>query len=91
MLYGRKKLRRICGAKNRKGLPCQGKLLLRGDKRKFHGGMSTRAKTPESKERSIAALRASWAKWQAEIIKKISLTVRFWHKAEIQKTNLTTF
>ena len=31
------KLKKICGARNRKGLPCQCKLLLKGGKCKFHG------------------------------------------------------
>ncbi len=64
MKAGRKKLRKICGAKNRRGLPCQCKLLLRGNKCKFHGGMSTGAKTPEGKARSLAALREGWLLWR---------------------------
>ncbi len=72
MRNGRKKLREICGAKNRKGLPCQCKLLLKGGKCKFHGGMSTGAKTLEGKERSIAALRNGWAKWRLKVIEKAS-------------------
>jgi len=63
MKNGRKKLRKICGAKNRRGLPCQCKLLLRGNKCKFHGGMSTGAKTAEGKQRSLAAMRAGWLRW----------------------------
>jgi len=51
-----KKLKPICGAKNRRGLPCQCKKLLRGGKCKFHGGMSTGAKTPEGKARSVLNL-----------------------------------
>ena len=72
MRNGRKKLTTICGAKNRKGLPCQCKLLLRGGKCKFHGGMSTGPRTEEGKKKSIEALRAGWLKWQSEIIKKVS-------------------
>jgi len=53
----------ICGAKNRQGLPCQCNKLLRGGKCKFHGGMSTGAKTPEGKARSIAALRKGYEEW----------------------------
>ncbi len=34
-----------CGAKTRKGTPCQRKLLLRGGKCPNHGGMSTGPKT----------------------------------------------
>jgi hypothetical protein len=47
----------VCGARNRRGEPCQGKLLLKGGRCKFHGGMSTGPKTPEGKERSLRALR----------------------------------
>ncbi len=72
MRYGRKKLRKICGAKNRNGLPCQCKLLLRGGKCKFHGGMSTGPKTQDGKKKSLEALRAGWAKWRAKGIKKVS-------------------
>ncbi len=53
----------ICGARNRQGNPCACKLLLRGGKCKFHGGMSTGAKTPEGKARSIAALRRGYDEW----------------------------
>lgn len=66
MRYGRVKLKKICGAMNRRGLPCQCKLLLKGGKCKFHGGMSTGAKTSEGKEKSIAALRAGWLHWRAK-------------------------
>ena len=55
---------KTCGAKNRRGLPCQCKLLLRGNKCKFHGGMSTGAKTPEGRERALAALREGWLRWR---------------------------
>ena len=64
MKFGRKKLRKICGARNRRGLPCQCKLLLRGNKCKFHGGMSTGPKTEEGKRRAIAAMRAGWVRWR---------------------------
>jgi len=57
MRYGRRKLTKICGARNRRGLPCQCKLLLKGGRCKFHGGMSTGAKTPEGKARALANLR----------------------------------
>jgi len=72
MRNGRKKLRKICGAKNRKGLPCQCKLLLKGGKCKFHGGMSTGPKTTEGKARSMMALRSGWSKRRAKVIKKVS-------------------
>ncbi len=47
----------ICGARNRRGQPCECKKLLRGGKCKFHGGMSTGPKTPEGKIKSLANLR----------------------------------
>ncbi len=72
MRYGRKKLKIICGAKNRKGLPCQCKLLLKGGKCKFHGGMSTGPRTEEGKKKSIKVLRLGWAKWRAKVIRKVS-------------------
>jgi len=72
MRYGRKKLKIICGAKNRKGLPCQCKLLLKGGKCKFHGGMSTGPRTEEGKKKSIEALRTGWLKWRTKVIKKVS-------------------
>lgn len=67
MRFGRKKLRKICGAKNRRGEPCQCKLLLKGGKCKFHGGMSTGPRTPEGKARVLAALRAGWLRWRRTV------------------------
>lgn len=64
MRNGRKKLRQICGAKNRRGLPCQCKLLLRGGKCKFHGGMSTGPRTPEGKQRAVAVMQEGWRRWR---------------------------
>lgn len=40
MRYGRKKLRKICGAIKKNGIPCQCKKLYRGQKCRFHGGLS---------------------------------------------------
>src|SRR3954468_11503450 len=45
-----------CGAMTRKGTACQCKSLLRGGKCKFHGGMSTGAKTAEGKAKQLAGL-----------------------------------
>ena len=56
---------RICGAKNRRGLPCQCKLLFRGGRYKFHGGKSTGAKTPAGKARALRALQEGWLRWRA--------------------------
>jgi hypothetical protein len=65
MRFGRKKLLAICGAKNRRGQPCQCKLLLRGGRCKFHGGMSTGPKTCEGRARALAASRDGWQRWRA--------------------------
>jgi hypothetical protein len=48
----------ICGARTRKGAPCQSKLLLAGRKCKFHGGKSTGPRTPEGRAKAIAAMLA---------------------------------
>lgn len=62
----RKKRRtQICGARNRRGLPCQCKMLYRGGKCRFHGGLSTGAKTPEGKAKAIAAMRTGFARYVA--------------------------
>jgi hypothetical protein len=66
---GRKRTRhkRICGAKNRKGLPCQCKLLLKkgqpdpNGRCKFHGGMSTGAKTLKPGPKTPAGIARSYA------------------------------
>ncbi len=63
-------LGKVCGAKNRRGLPCQCKLLLRGNKCKFHGGMSTGPRTPEGKSKAIAAMREGYRKWRERRIPK---------------------
>jgi hypothetical protein len=45
-------------ATNTRTEPCQCRLLLKGKKCRFHGGMSTGPRTPEGKARVIkAALR----------------------------------
>jgi len=44
------KLWLTCGAKNRRGLPCQVKELYENGRCKFHGGLSTGPKTPEGNE-----------------------------------------
>lgn len=64
--YPFRKAGRICGALKKTGERCRSKALHRGNKCKFHGGLSTGAKTPEGKARAIAALRAGQARWLAE-------------------------
>lgn len=55
-----------CGAKTRKGAPCRAKSLPGKRRCKFHGGMSTGARTPEGIERIREAQRRRWARWKAE-------------------------
>lgn len=47
----------ICGAKTRRGTPCRCRMLLRGYRCRFHGGMSTGPGTPEGLARCLEALR----------------------------------
>ena len=55
-----------CNAKTRTGKPCQC-LSLPGKRRcKFHGGMSTGAKTPEGIERIREAQKRRWARWHKQ-------------------------
>ena len=55
----------LCGAKTKQtGRPCI-MTALRNGRCKFHGGMSTGAKTPEGKAKSVAALTNYWAKRKA--------------------------
>lgn len=58
------KLIATCGARNRKGQPCGCKLLYPNGRCRFHGGPSTGPKTPEGKQRSLAALRAGYRAWR---------------------------
>ena len=57
---------KVCGARNRRGLPCQCKLLLKGGKCKFHGGASTGPRTAKGRAAISEANRRRWAAWRAE-------------------------
>lgn len=57
------KTARTCGAKNRRGQPCGCKQLYPNGRCRFHGGPSTGPKTPEGKQRSLAAVRAGYTVW----------------------------
>jgi hypothetical protein len=57
--------KQVCGAKTRRGTPCQCKKLYRGSRCRFHGGLSTGPKTAEGKRRALAALRAGNRAWRA--------------------------
>ncbi|MFN4061225.1 MAG: HGGxSTG domain-containing protein [Paracoccus hibiscisoli] len=62
-----KATRRVrCGARTRKGEPCQMKSEPGKRRCKFHGGRSTGAKTPEGKARIAEAQRRRWSVWRAE-------------------------
>ena len=52
----------VCGAKTRKGTPCRNKSEPGRRRCKFHGGMSTGARTPEGIERIRQAQRRRWAR-----------------------------
>lgn len=58
--------KRVCGARKKTGERCRSKSLHRGGKCKFHGGLSTGARTPEGKARAIAAMQAGRAKWLSD-------------------------
>jgi len=57
----------ICGALKKNGQRCRSKKLHRGKKCRFHGGLSTGARTPEGKQKAIAAMREGYKLW---LIKK---------------------
>ena len=51
-----------CGARTRKGTPCRNKSEPGKRRCKFHGGLSTGARTPEGIERIREAQRRRWAR-----------------------------
>ncbi|MEZ5720982.1 MAG: helix-turn-helix transcriptional regulator [Paracoccaceae bacterium] len=57
---------KTCGARTRKGTPCRTKALPGKTRCKFHGGLSTGARTPEGIERIREAQRRRWARWRAD-------------------------
>ena len=61
-----KKSRPKCGAKTKHfgGRPCQAKALPKTGRCKWHGGLSTGAKTPEGKERCRQAVLRRWERWR---------------------------
>lgn len=54
-----------CGAKTRKGAPCQCKPEPGSKRCRFHGGASTGPKTPEGRARIAAAQKRRWLKYRA--------------------------
>ncbi|WP_340107794.1 helix-turn-helix transcriptional regulator [Pikeienuella sp. HZG-20] len=60
-------LRRVrCGARTRKGTPCSAKSIPGKRRCKFHGGLSTGARTSEGRQRIAEAQRRRWARRRAE-------------------------
>jgi hypothetical protein len=60
--------KRFCGARTRRGSPCQCKAIQtkRGAWRcKLHGGLSTGPITAEGRARISAAMRARWSLWRS--------------------------
>ena len=51
----------VCGAKTRRGTPCQCKQLFKSGRCKFHGGLSTGPRTPEGRAAISRAMKARWA------------------------------
>jgi hypothetical protein len=65
-MAGKKRGKTLCGAKTRKGTPCQC-LPVPGKRRcKFHGGLSTGPQTPEGRARIAEAQRRRWKRWREE-------------------------
>lgn len=56
-------LAKTCGAKNRKGNPCECKQLFKAGRYRFHGGLSTGPRTAEGKAKAIQAMREGYRKW----------------------------
>ncbi|MBK5966176.1 hypothetical protein CCR95_19340 [Thiocystis minor] len=57
----KRKFTPVCGAKTRRGTPCQCKPLKKGGRCKFHGGASTGPTTTEGKETARANLQKASA------------------------------
>jgi hypothetical protein len=61
-----KRERPRCGARTRAGETCKAPALPEKERCRMHGGLSTGPKTPESKARTLAALKAGFQRWVAE-------------------------
>lgn len=69
MGYSMKRNKAICGARTRKGTPCQCQPVPGKRRCKLHGGLSTGPKTAEGRQRSLEAL-ARGRKAEISAIKK---------------------
>jgi hypothetical protein len=59
----------VCQSRNRRGEQCKVRLEVFRCKNgkwrcRWHGGLSTGAKTPEGKARSLQALQDGWRRWR---------------------------
>lgn len=59
----RKRRHPCCEARTRSGALCRAPGIGRGGRCKLHGGKSSGPKTPEGKERSLAAMQAGFEKY----------------------------
>ena len=57
---------RKCGAKTRKGSPCQRRPHGWKQRCPLHGGLSTGPRTTDGRQRIAEAQRRRWARWRAE-------------------------
>ena len=57
----------LCGARTRKGSPCQRRAYGNGRCRN-HGGLSTGPKTLEGRARIAALMRERWAVWRGHAV-----------------------
>ncbi len=62
---------RTCGAKTRKGTPCQMRPVPWGNRCRLHGGFSTGPKTPAGRERIAEAQRRRWQRWREEKVRNV--------------------
>ena len=84
-MVGRPSKKIICGAKRKyDGNPCQCKALENG-KCKFHGGMSTGAKTLDGKIKSYSKLK-QFQSWSKEEIKRY---IEKRHRSQSDEWNTT--
>ena len=56
----------MCGALRKTGERCRSKFLLKGQRCKYHGGMSSGPKTTEGLARTVGAMLAGLERWRAE-------------------------
>jgi hypothetical protein len=60
-----KRKRPRCGAKTRAGGSCKAAAVHGKARRRMHGGLSCGPRTEEGKQRSLAAARIGWERWNA--------------------------